>query len=110
MGKAKNLMIKAIDNLDEILQVKGLDAIFIGPYDLSASMGIIGDFENILFINIINKIFNLAKKNNIPCGIHIVDPDLSMLKFRIKEGYQFIAYSIDSVLLRHSISTLKNFN
>ena len=40
----------AIDQLDKILRVAGLDAIFIGPYDLSASMGITGQFDQPKFI------------------------------------------------------------
>ena len=41
---------KALDNLNEILKTKYLDGIFIGPYDLSASLGIPGDFENKIFL------------------------------------------------------------
>jgi 2-dehydro-3-deoxyglucarate aldolase len=92
----------AIDNLDSILKVKGLDAILIGPYDLSASMNLTGEFENEIFLSAIKKIRTLAKKNLIPSGIHIVDPQADALMKRIKEGYQFIAYSIDSVFLSKS--------
>ena len=42
--------ISAVNNLDEILKVDGLDAIMIGPYDLSASMGITGEFDNENFV------------------------------------------------------------
>lgn len=88
-----------LNNLEEILQVKGLDAIFIGPYDLSASLGMIADFNNIKFKDSITKILNLCNKYNIACGIHVVKPDIEALKVKISEGYQFIAYSIDSVFL-----------
>ena len=91
--------IQAIDNLEAILQVRGLDAILIGPYDLSASMNVTGEFENDLFISAIEKIRALAKRNSIPSGIHIVEPASETLRKRVEEGYQFIAYSIDSVFL-----------
>lgn len=94
--------IKAIDNLDSILKVKGLDAVIIGPYDLSASMKITGDFKNQLYVNAINKVRVTAKKYSVASGIHVVDPDVKDLKKRIDEGYQFIAYSIDSVFLSKS--------
>ena len=89
----------AIDNLDEILKVDGLDAILIGPYDLSASLGILEDFQNPLFKSTVDKIFGACKKNNIPCGIHVVNPDINILNESIDNGYRFIAYSIDAVFL-----------
>jgi 2-dehydro-3-deoxyglucarate aldolase len=91
--------IRAVDNLHDILAVDGLDAIFVGPYDLSASMGYTGDFDELEFKMVMKKIYSLCKDSNIPCGVHVVAPDPSLLKQRIDEGYQFIAYSIDSVFL-----------
>lgn len=94
--------INAVNDLDKILNVKGLDAIFVGPYDLSASMGITGKFDELEFINAIEKIKNLCAKKGIACGMHIVKPDTDLLKRRISEGYQFIAYSMDSVFITTS--------
>ena len=91
--------INAVDNLDEILQVNGLDAIIIGPYDLSASMGSTGKFDSQKFIEIMDSIINRCEKYNVPCGDHVVFPDNSLLKERIDQGYRFIAYSIDAVFL-----------
>ena len=91
--------IEAVDNLESILQVKGLDAILIGPYDLSASMNLTTKFSNIKFINTIEKIRTLSDQYSVACGIHVVEPKPDDLKQRIDEGYQFIAYSVDSVFL-----------
>ena len=91
--------IDAVDNLEEILAVRGLDAIFIGPYDLSASMGLMAQFEHPDYRAAISKILSLSQEAQIPAGIHIVSPQPSELKQSIEEGYRFIAYSIDSVLL-----------
>ena len=95
--------IKAVDDLSSILKVGGLDAILIGPYDLSASMGIISEFENPKFIKIMDQIYSLSKEAGIPCGVHIVDPMLNDLIKRIEEGYRFLPYSIDSVFLNKSV-------
>ena len=94
--------INAVNKLDEILQVEGLDAIMVGPYDLSASMNITGEFDNRDFISIMGKILKQCKKYNIPCGDHIVQPDPKLLEKRIKQGYQFIAYSTDGIFLYSS--------
>jgi 2-dehydro-3-deoxyglucarate aldolase len=94
--------ICAIDNLDDILATDGLDAILIGPYDLSASMGMTAQFEDPAFFTVMERIRTLCFKANMPCGIHVVMPNLVDLKQRIREGYSFIAYSIDSVFLNTS--------
>lgn len=91
--------IQAVENLEDILSVKGLDAILVGPYDLSASMGMVANFEAIEFVEIIGKVRSLCAKHQVPCGLHVVTPDRVALQQKITEGYRFIAYSIDSVFL-----------
>jgi len=90
---------KAVQSLDSILSVDGLDAILIGPYDLSASMGITAQFDNPKFQKIMNSILQTTLNKNIPCGIHVVEPSYKELDEKIKKGYSFLAYSIDSVML-----------
>lgn len=96
--------IQAIDELDGILQVKGLDAIFIGPYDLSASMNLTADFRNPDFTRAIDTIMDKSRSHGIPCGIHVVNPDDQELRDKIDRGYRFIAYSVDSVFMRKSFA------
>ena len=95
--------IRAVDNLDKILQVKGLDAILIGPYDLSASLGLTGQFEHTKFMSTMQLIKEKAFSANIPAGIHVVAPSREELTGRISEGYKFIAFSIDAVLFRFAV-------
>ena len=92
----------AVKNLDEILATEGIDAIMIGPYDLSASMGMTAEFEHPDFIAAMAHIRDTAMQHNIPAGIHVVAPSETELDQRIAEGYRFIAYSIDAVFLKHS--------
>jgi 2-dehydro-3-deoxyglucarate aldolase len=94
--------VRAVENLEEILAVDGLDAILIGPYDLSASMGLTAKFDAPEFIAVMNRIHALCGKQRIPCGVHVVMPDAEVLQQRIAEGYRFIAYSIDAVFLHSS--------
>jgi 2-dehydro-3-deoxyglucarate aldolase len=91
--------INAIKDLDAILQVDGLDAILIGPYDLSASMGLTAEFKSTEFADVIQIIRDKANNAHIPCGIHVVSPSEDELRQRIMNGYNFIAYSMDSVVL-----------
>jgi 2-dehydro-3-deoxyglucarate aldolase len=91
--------IRAVENLEEILLIEGLDAILIGPYDLSASMGMTAKFEEPKFIAAMERIRTLCAERHIPCGVHVVKPDAEALRQRVAEGYRFIAYSIDAVFL-----------
>lgn len=104
--------IDAIHNLEEILSVKGVDAAIIGPYDLSTSMGITGDFSHPEMIKAISKNLEICKKYGVMPGIHVVKPDPEEVKSRIKQGYRFIAYSVDitmvSTLSQEFIKQLKN--
>lgn len=99
--------IRAVDNLAEILQVKGLDAILIGPYDLSASMRLTAKFDAPEFIATMDRIRTLCVQHAIPCGVHVVLPDAKVLEQRVAEGYRFLAYSVDAVFLNKSVSAPK---
>ena len=91
---------RGLENIDSILGVDGLDAILIGPYDLSASLGVTGQFECKTFVDALETISHSAKVKQISLGIHVVEPSRDELRARLSKGYRFIAYSIDSVMLR----------
>ena len=92
---------RAVLELDSIFVVDGLDAILIGPYDLSASMGLTAQFDHPDFLAIIERVRKLAAEKGIPAGVHVVDPSPKQLNQRLGDGYQFLAYSIDAVMLNN---------
>lgn len=94
--------INAVNNINEILLVDGLDAVIIGPYDLSASIDRTGEFSSAEYVSLIKKIREACIKNNIPYGCHIVQPYPKVLLEEIKQGSQFIAYGTDGVFLNQS--------
>jgi len=91
--------IDAVRNLADILGVKGVDAFIIGPYDLSCSMGIPGEFDNPEFTSTIKKIIEISSKVDAVSGLHVVEPDVSKLNKAIEDGHKFIAYSVDIRML-----------
>ena len=99
----------ALENLDKIFQVKGVDGYIIGPYDLSASLGCPGDFKNINFVKAINKIKKIGIKCKCTSGIHIVEPDLKLLKKAITDKFKFIAFSVDIRILDNSVILASKF-
>ncbi len=98
--------VNAVDSLPEILSVIGLDAILVGPYDLSASLGMTACFDSQQFNSAMQEILARTAEFGIPCGLHVVQPDYSVVKQRIDEGYRFLAYSIDSVFLTTAVRNL----
>lgn len=94
--------IDAIQNLDDILKIDEIDALMIGPYDLSASMGIAGQFNHPDFISVLNEFKGKCKKLNKTIGFHVVKPEVGQLREKIMEEYKFIAYSLDGAFLNYS--------
>ena len=94
---------EAIKNLKDILSLKDIDGIMVGPYDLSASMNLTEKFKDQKFLDAISTIKDKASRAYIPCGVHIVEPDKSELEKKIDDGYKFIPFSIDSVVLEKFI-------
>lgn len=91
--------IDGVRNLPEILSVSGIDAVFIGPYDLTASMGIPGQFEHPDYLDACQHILAESEKRKIAPGIHVVQPDLDALASTIEQGYRLIAFSLDITML-----------
>ena len=89
----------AVKNINEIFCSDNINYYIIGPYDLTGSMGIVGEFDNVNYLNNLDVIKNSAIKNGIKSGIHVVKPELSQVKIKISEGYEFIAYSTDALLM-----------
>jgi 2-keto-3-deoxy-L-rhamnonate aldolase RhmA len=89
----------ALDHLEDIFAVPGVDGFIIGPYDLSCSMGMAGEFERPEFIAAMQRILKAGLKAGCPAGLHIVEPDPVRLRDVIDEGYRFIAYSVDIRML-----------
>jgi len=91
--------VHAVDNIDEILSVDGVDGFIVGPYDISGSLGIPGNFDAKEFKDLIKKIIASSKENKKPAGIHVIPPDDKEVKRYIDMGYRFIAISLDTILL-----------
>ena len=94
--------IDGVNNLEAILCTDGVDGFIIGPYDLSASLGIPGEFEHPDFKKALGTVLEVSKKMEALMGTHIVKPDTNAVKEKIEQGYRFIAYSIDTLFIGQS--------
>ena len=90
----------AIDNVDSILSVKGIDCAIIGPCDLSMSLGIAGDTGSTILKDSVKKVFDSCKKNDVIIGNAL--GDIEEVRKQIKEGLQFIWWKNDYAFLQSS--------
>lgn len=104
--------INAIRELDEILSTDGVDGTFIGPYDLSGSMGKPGQWDEADVKEALKTYEETVRKYNKWVGFHVIQPDYKLVIEKIEKGYNFIAFSLDVLFLgtmaRNEMSKLKS--
>lgn len=104
--------IGAVNNLEEILSVDGIDATIIGPYDLSGSLGHPGCFDREDFKVALVKYEEISRKAGKPMGYHMVEPTKENVGALVEKGYQFIALGFDSYFIgkqcREVLDNVKN--
>jgi 2-dehydro-3-deoxyglucarate aldolase len=91
--------IRAVHNLKEILTVSGIDAFIVGPYDLSASLGVPGEFGNKKVKAALKEILRVSRSMRKPAGFHVIMPSEKELLERIRQGYRFLGFSLDTIYL-----------
>jgi len=89
--------LTAVKNLDVLLNVDGLDAIIIGPHDLSINMGIPEKYDHPEFEKVVKEIIQKAIRKGIGAGIHFPDNPDRQIKW-MKEGVNIIMHSSDMLL------------
>jgi len=92
--------IEAIDNLPSILDVKGIDCVFVGPYDLSASMNKTGQLKDPEVVNAIERISKMASESNMPLGIFGTAPEF--VKAYKQKGFNLLTVNADILMLSRS--------
>jgi 2-dehydro-3-deoxyglucarate aldolase len=105
-GKARDIKliaiiehIDAIRNLREIIETDGIDGTFIGPYDLSGSLGKPGEYNEPDVQAAVAEYERVASQYDKWIGYHVVPPDHRLVQEKIDKGYNFIAFCLDAVFL-----------
>ena len=98
--------ISGVNNIESIIKTPGIDAIIIGPYDLSGSLGHPGDFKRKEVQEAILEVEKVCKEYNFPMGYHVVQPNSELMNETIQKGYKFIAFSTDFYFLGDSARLL----
>ncbi len=94
--------VQAVNNIDEILSVPGIDSVMVGALDLSGSMGLLGQTGDPRVEEAIQKVLAASKRNNVPCGIITVSPEQA--NQRIDQGFTHMIIGIDVLYMVGAIS------
>ena len=86
---------EGVNNLEKMLKQNKVDAVMIGPYDLSGSLGVPGDLDNKLVKNSCLEVSKICKSYNVSCGIQINDVTTENISKNLKLGFDFIVLASD---------------
>ena len=102
--------VPAMEKLDEILSVPGLDGVFIGPHDLSVSLGVPEQYDHPVFEKAVTTIIHTTRAKSLHIGIHFSLEPGRQIKW-VKEGANIVVHSFDIALfvqrLKHDMQIIK---
>ena len=102
---------EAVENLEEMLKVPGIDGIFVGPNDMSISLGIPDQYDQEVYQATVKKVIDMAEAHGIATLVHQQTPDLST--YWISQGARFILHGTDRRALQEGFKadfgTLRDF-
>lgn len=103
--------IIALERLEELLSAKGLDAVFIGPHDLSISLGLPEQYDHPVFEQAVREIIQVSRKHGLAVGIHFSEYPERQLRW-IREGVNLVIHSSDLAMfsqrLQHDMNIIKS--
>ncbi|MGD0784023.1 MAG: aldolase/citrate lyase family protein, partial [Candidatus Aminicenantales bacterium] len=88
--------IRAVRNIEEILETAGLDGVFIGPYDLSGSLGLPGRVQDPAVVEAIEIVRTAARKFGIPAGLFA--GGIEAARTALDKGFEFVCVATDTLL------------
>lgn len=98
--------ISAVNDIDAILEVAGIDALFIGPYDLAGSMGLVGQPNHPKVTAACERVLQTAQAKSVPAGIHVVSADPRAAAPYLEKGFKLLALGIDTLFIRHTAAKI----
>ncbi len=91
--------IDAVRQADAILATPGIDAALIGPYDLSASMGLAGQLDHPDVQSAQREILDACRRHGVAPGIHVVSVDPDEIRRHVELGFRFVPCGLDTLFL-----------
>lgn len=94
-----------LDNAEEIAAVNGIDAVFVGPADLSANLGIFAEWENSQLIRAIETVIDAGSSAETPVGTLVVDP--KDIETRVEQGFDYLIVGKDTTHLSNANEAIR---
>lgn len=95
--------VTGVENLDAICSIFGVHAVFIGPNDLTTTMGIPNEYDHPDLVAMIQRIINTADQHHVAAGCWFGKPEQALRT--IRQGARLVVYSNDSAMLRDAMTT-----
>jgi 2-keto-3-deoxy-L-rhamnonate aldolase RhmA len=90
---------EGVENIDDILAVEGVDGVFLGPYDMSGSYGIVGQIDHPTIVEAKQHVLEACKRAGKSAGLHVVLPTEEQIRGAIDDGFTLIAVGMDDIFL-----------
>ena len=107
-GTNENLCIiqierkQAVENVEEMLAVPGVDVACMGCMDLSVDLGIPGELEHPAMVSAINRVLEAGRKNNVAVGI--ISGRFDTVAYWMKAGMRFVSFATETMLLQQMVA------
>jgi 2-keto-3-deoxy-L-rhamnonate aldolase RhmA len=95
---------RAVDNIEAIVRVPGVDAVLLGPYDLAASLGKMGKVDDPAVVDAIRRVTDVCVAAGMPLGYFGVTA--AAVKPYVERGYTLIVAGVDTLFLGQAARTL----
>ena len=95
---------EALDNINGILSVKGIDVVFIGPYDLSQALGVTGNVDHPLVVKKMQEIVEMCNASGMKAGTFV--DNMENAEKRMRLGVKYISYSVDYGIFYESCKSI----
>jgi len=90
---------EAVENIDAILAVNGIDGIFVGPYDMSGSYGMAGKTQDPVVRNACRKVVAACEKAGKSAGLHVVKPTRENVENAVEDGFTLLCLGGDDIFM-----------
>jgi 2-keto-3-deoxy-L-rhamnonate aldolase RhmA len=96
--------VRAVENIESIVRVPGIDAVLLGPYDLSASLGKMGEIDAPAVVAAINRVTDVCLAAGMPLGYFGVTA--AAVQPYVARGYTLIVAGVDTLYLANGAKGL----
>ena len=99
--------VEAVENIEEILRVPGIDFVVPAQFDLSTALGVSGQFDSPVFVEAIATLERAVASSQLPAGSAALTPEQTSTL--IAKGYRVLFHGFDVLMLRERVETFKTW-